>query len=321
MRIILQGLAWLAAIIAVVVYFRTPFILAVMPIAVPTPPLLDKVSIELGSKERWHDDYFTIEALDSDTYVISEPRYYRDPHMYLLVGSHSALLIDSGSPHRDLRPVVQSLTDKPVFVIATHLHFDHVGNHDRFSQIIMPDVAGLRQRLEKGTFRPKSNEYLGSVEKFERSSWPVFKWLQIGDALDLGGRKLVLLSTPGHTPESVSIHDPARDFLFMGDYAGDGEIYAFMPNSSLQGYLDTTVRLIDTLPSTTKILAGHGGAETAGAPITEMASLVALRDGLIAVRNGEIKAEGGWPRQYRISPNLVILTDWNGPGSVSWDFE
>ena len=39
------------------------------------PPLLDQV--DEGPGVRWHDDYFTVQALDARTFAIGEPRYYQ----------------------------------------------------------------------------------------------------------------------------------------------------------------------------------------------------------------------------------------------------
>ncbi len=300
--------------------FRTPLLLKIIELA-GAPPLMPQEAVALGDQENWADDFYTVERLSPGTFAISEPRYFRDVYSYLIVGEREALLIDSGSPLRDISPVVAQLTDKPVSVIATHLHFDHVGNHTKFEKVLMPDLAYLRARTRDGRFVPESREHLGQVEGYSVPGWDVAGWWTVGTELDLGGRSLTLLATPGHTPDSISIWDKTRSRVFMGDYAGDGEIYAFLPNSSLGTYLKTTERLIAELPSETLLFAAHGGAETRAAPSVGMQNLMDLRDGLRAMREGRLAGEGFWPRAYPINLNTHLLADWAGPGGRSWDFD
>lgn len=48
--------------------------------------------------------------------------------LYLVEGDSAALLIDTGTSIADLDKVVARITSKPVRVVATHGHIDHVGN-------------------------------------------------------------------------------------------------------------------------------------------------------------------------------------------------
>lgn len=47
---------------------------------------------------------------------------------FLIEGPEKALLIDTGQGVGDLRSCVEMLTDKPVTVVLTHNHADHIGN-------------------------------------------------------------------------------------------------------------------------------------------------------------------------------------------------
>ncbi|WOF74732.1 MBL fold metallo-hydrolase [Parvibaculaceae bacterium PLY_AMNH_Bact1] len=322
-RIVRTGIvagAVLIVLVGAAYVFRTPLLLKAIELA-GAPPLVDQEKVLLGEQEVWADDFYTVERLDAQTFAISEPRYFRDVYSYLVVGEREALLIDSGSPLRDISSIVGQLTNKPVSVIATHLHFDHVGNHTRFEKILMPDLGTLRARTREGRFVPEALEHLGQVEGYEISGWEVGGWWPVGTEIDLGRRAVTLLATPGHTPDSISIWDRANNRLFMGDYAGDGEIYAFLPNSSLGAYLETTERLLNDLPPETLLFAAHGGAETKAVPSVGTQNLMDLRDGLLAMRDGRLAGTGFWPRAYPINRNTHVLADWTGPGGSSWDFD
>src|SRR5262249_24318496 len=83
-----------------------------------------------------------------------------------------------------------------------------------------------------------------------RPSFPVAEWVKPGAVIDLGGRKLTVLNTPGHTPSSVSLYDPAHHLLFTGDYIYPTTIYAFGVGASMSEYHATAQRLLATLPPT-----------------------------------------------------------------------
>ena len=61
-------------------------------------------------------------------------------YMYLVVGEEKAALIDTGMGFPGLRQLVERLTDKPVMVLNTHGHLDHIGGNDEFDCIYLhPD--------------------------------------------------------------------------------------------------------------------------------------------------------------------------------------
>ena len=67
------------------------------------------------------DNWFTIDTIDKDTYIISEYRHWEETHCYLLQGQEKSLLIDTGLGICDISVPVKALTDRPVAAAATHL--------------------------------------------------------------------------------------------------------------------------------------------------------------------------------------------------------
>ncbi len=91
--------------------------------------------------EKWyevveHKDYLIVirERL-SDI----DPRYNTTYiNLFLLIGSHSALLIDTGCGLFPLKPIVkQFINEKKLFVINTHSHFDHIGANGEFDEVFI----------------------------------------------------------------------------------------------------------------------------------------------------------------------------------------
>jgi hydroxyacylglutathione hydrolase len=297
--VLILGLAGLA------IFFRFSTMVLVMSL-LGSPPLQEKVT--LGENEHWFDDYYTVEQISSDTFAIGEPRYHQQNYSYLLVGEARAILFDSGTPMRDITPVIASLTDKPVTVIASHLHFDHVGNHHRFDKVAMLDTPSARAQTEDGWFRPTSFQHLGSPEGFERPKWQVDEFLVAGSTIDLGNRTVTIFNTPGHTDQSVSLLDREQNLLLTGDYIYEGPLFTFLPNSSLPDYLITAKDLQHKITEETRLLGAHRVA-TPGAPILSVQDLRDLELALANIRDGISAPSGAYPANWPVNDRMTILTD------------
>lgn len=137
--------------------------------------------------------------------------------MYLLHGLEWDLLIDTGLGGGDLRQLVSTLTGQPVRVLLTHSHFDHIGCAGQFSWI-----WGCRDE----DWGPLASS--GGVHPLED-----------GDTIPLLEGMLTVRHTPGHTPGSVSLLDPAHARIFSGDNISDRPVYQFLPGSDLTRYMES----------------------------------------------------------------------------------
>ncbi len=127
--------------------------------------------------------------------------------IYLVEGNDKAVLIDAGTRIKDLDKIVAQLTNKPIMLMATHVHGDHTGSAiSYFPELyICPnDTVQIRQVMPT---------YKGKV-----------KFLKDGEIIDLGGRKLEVLFTPGHTPGSITLIDKMAGYGFSGDSFGSGNL-------------------------------------------------------------------------------------------------
>ncbi len=310
----LARLGLLFVLLGAVAFAFRRYVIALLFALLATPPPLAEPGDE-GPNVEWFDDYYTVERIDAQTFAIGEPRYYQSNFNYLIVGSERALLFDSGPGVRDIRALVASLTDLPVTAVPSHLHYDHIGSHGRYDRVALPDLPYLRERAAGGLLQPTHWEHLGFVEGFERPELSVTEWWAPGSLVDLGGRRLRVLHTPGHTRESISLHDEDRRQLFTGDYLTQGEVFAFVPGSSLGDYLRTAEQLGSEIPPGTTLLTAHR-AVPPGAPLLETADLLDLRATLRAIRAGEASGEG-YPVAFRVNARLTLLTDL--PILEDWD--
>lgn len=175
-------------------------------------------------------DWFHIIQLDESTYAISEPRYIQKNVSYLLVGRRSALLFDTGPGVYSIHEVVDKLTHLPVLVLPSHLHFDHVGRIEEFSSIALVSTPDLRRQAADGILSESPEQYL----LLGKHEFRVSRWLSAGETLDLGERQITILSTPGHTPDSVSVLDSDRHRIFTGDLLNRLGTLADVPGSDIR---------------------------------------------------------------------------------------
>ena len=275
-----------------------------------TPTMLPKPTTPVVG--RWFDDYFLVETIDSTTFAIGEPRYYQGNYSYLILGTDRAILFDAGTGFRDIVPVVRSLTPLPVTVIPSHLHFDHVGALGRFDNTAMIDAPTLRSRVRDSRLRLERYEFLGFADRLPTPTIRVDEWWAVDSNVDLGGRRLLVVATPGHTQTSVSLYDEERHQLCAGDFIYPGELYAFLPGASRRAYLATTVRLLSAIDPSTTIFAAHMAEPPAPvrAPALGIADLRALKLTLEGIEQGRSTSTGFYPRLFPVVGGIRFATGW-----------
>lgn len=162
--------------------------------------------------------------------------------LYLVEGDTAAVLIDTGTSIKDLHKIVSRLTDKPVKVIATHGHYDHVGNISAFSSFYMhPADRELNTQALK--------DYTGTI-------FPLTE----GDSFDLGNRRLDLIHTPGHTPGSVTLIDYDNHMAFTGDAFGSGQLWMQLePQVPFATLIESCGKMIEIMAEKgiDKLYVGH----------------------------------------------------------------
>lgn len=154
------------------------------------------------------DKQLNIKELREGLYLLDEAG---ESTGYLLIGDKKACLIDTMNGYNDLSEVVKRYTDKPLVVVNTHGHPDHIFGNVYFDKAYMNEKdLGLA-----GSFIEEAEtiEWL----KKENLSMPPFENIKEGDIIDLGGRTLVIYEIPGHTPGGILLLCPEERILFTGD--------------------------------------------------------------------------------------------------------
>lgn len=210
------------------------------------------------------ENWFTIDKIDENTYCISEYRHWEETHCYLLNGSERSLLIDTGLGICDIHEEVEKLTDKPVTAAATHIHWDHIGGHRYF-----PDFCAHEAELDwlSGGFPLSMETIRGMVidrcdlpEGYDVSGYELFQGkptrvLRDGDVIDIGGRRIEVCHTPGHSPGHMCFWEKERGYLFTGDLVYKDMLFAYYPSTDPEAYL-ASLEKIAALPAR-KVFPAH----------------------------------------------------------------
>ena len=287
---------------------RRTVLLDIMALADP-PGLLDVEALDPGVA--WWDDYYTLEWIDERTLAIGEPRFVQRNFAYLISGETRSVLFDTGPGIRNsLRRLVEEITDLPVVAAPSHLHYDHIGNLAQFDELALMDLAGVRDQLVDGVLIPERGQFLGHIEGYEPPHLRPTEWWTDGQRIELGGRTLQVLHTPGHTPESISLWDEANGMLFAGDFLYPGPLFAFLPGSSVGDYRAGAERVLSTAPGALRSYGGHGKTETTLAPALARRDLLDLESVLEEIEDGIADgASGLFPRVYPVNGEIEIWAD------------
>jgi glyoxylase-like metal-dependent hydrolase (beta-lactamase superfamily II) len=159
---------------------------------------------------------------DESSYVLRQNKClsYEAPFIYVLIGDDKILVVDTGATESanefPLYKTIQSLNQKhstqgktserEILVIHSHSHSDHYGADLQFSgrenvTVVAANSSGI-------------NEF------FAFKDWPNQQ-----SKIELGGRSITIIPTPGHQDEAISIYDTQTKWLLTGDTFYPGYVY------------------------------------------------------------------------------------------------
>ena len=305
MKIIIPIMAALLVLGAIMIDQRTNLFIYAMTTN-ELPELLPPK--DEGEAVTWFDDYYTVQKIDDRTFAIGEPRYFQSNFNYLLLGDSRAIIFDAGTGQRDIRAVVESLTDLPLTFIPSHLHYDHLGNEVVFEKTALIDLPHLRQRATDNILPLTRVEHLGEVEGYALPELMIHEWLVPNETIDLGNRRLLVLFTPGHTEDSISLFDEAAGYLFSGDFLYPGPLYGFLPNSNMGDYLQGAQTIESVSGDGLRVFGAHRD-DAIGIPELSLGTVIRLRETLKGIRSGALESNGIYPVTYKVDDRVQLLAE------------
>jgi len=195
--------------------------------------------------------------------MIEIKRFYfndlRECTMVLWDETKEAVIMDPGcytdTEKKRLERFIEDNSLKPVKVLLTHLHFDHVLGLD-FVTYLNPDDK------EQAAFVPRFCEMMGYVTP------PLpEKTIDIhdGDIVRFGHSELEVIGTPGHTHGGVCFYSKENNFLISGDTLFAGSIgRTDHPSGDYDALMKGIMTKLLPLGDNVEVLPGHGYPTTIG---------------------------------------------------------
>ncbi len=183
------------------------------------------------------------------------------------------VIVDPG--HQATRGVEEMVREhglKPVAVVLTHGHIDHVASvmpicgSRGIPAWIHPEDRYMMADPEKALGRSLGAQLMGELTVGEPEDVRV---LTDGGVLELAGLSLTVDHAPGHTRGSVTFRTPAAQdlppVLFSGDLLFAGSIgRTDLPGGDHGDIMRSLARVCLPLDDATVVLSGHGNQTTIG---------------------------------------------------------
>lgn len=197
---------------------------------------------------------FIVNPVQENCYVVSD-------------STREAVIIDCGcffeKEWQAIRDYIKQNELKPVQLLCTHAHFDHVmGN-----QFVMKDFKILPRmsRTDHSLYedlRAQTEMFMGKM--FADSLDTTFTrklgaTLQEDDTIDFGNHHFRVITTPGHTRGGLSFYCQEEQVLFSGDTLFHGSVgRTDLPGGDFRTLILSVTQRLLQLPADTRVCCGHG---------------------------------------------------------------
>ncbi|MRX72621.1 MBL fold metallo-hydrolase [Bacillus lacus] len=171
------------------------------------------------------------------------------------------LIIDPGGEADKLGRELKKMQARPLAILLTHAHFDHIGAvEDVRKQWKIPVYIHKKERdwLTDPALNGSQLFMGGAI-----TAGPADHLLSGEGNLEIGSFSLKVFETPGHSPGSLSYYSEGAGIVFSGDALFQGSIgRTDLPGGNHDTLISSIHKKLLTLPEDTLVLSGHGAETT-----------------------------------------------------------
>ncbi len=244
-----------------------------------------------------NEPWFEVYKVASGVFAIYEPHQAEETISYLIVGTKQALLFDTGMGIANIHRVVTQLTSRPIVVLNSHTHNDHVGGNSLFPFIYGIDTDFTRTNAKGSRDAAQEEIAPGMIcGNLPKGFDPTDVRDQAVAHFSLRPRRLQNQPRPRsrrrnhrHARPYAGLHssliDRANGLLFTGDTYYPGPIWLFRPETNLDAYVASVKKLAALAPQLKLVLGAHN------VPTADPSILPKLVDAIEDVRAGKVEAK------------------------------
>lgn len=171
------------------------------------------------------------------------------------------IIVDPADSAQRISKWINSENLKPVAVLLTHGHFDHIMAMDALREEYKIPVYASRDEVDV-LAKPQLNVSTMMGIRLSTQADELFK---DGDVLELAGIKLKVISTPGHTVGSVCFYIEEENMLISGDTLFCTSVgRTDFPTGSSRQLIESIKTRLFVLPDDTAVFPGHNDMTTIG---------------------------------------------------------
>lgn len=185
-----------------------------------------------------------------------------EENCYIIYDGQDALVVDPGDETSKIKNEIEELNVRPLAVILTHAHYDHIGAlEDIRTDYSIP--VYLSEQEQDWLDNPQKNLSVFSTHKI--TARPPEYLFEPEEEVTIGPFTFTVRATPGHSPGGVSFLFQEDKIAVVGDALFKGGIgRTDLPGSEPEKLVPSIERELFSLPDDTRVFSGHGSETTIG---------------------------------------------------------